>query len=48
MQVCGRKWFEAVRQMSSSNHFAEFVSAMQRQLAGEPAGASPRSLSPPY
>jgi hypothetical protein len=49
MQDAGREWFGAVCQPSSSNFtLPSFSSAMQRQLAGEPAGSSPLSLSPPY
>jgi hypothetical protein len=39
----------AVRHPSSSNFtLLSFSTATQRQLAGEPAGSSPLSLSPPY
>jgi hypothetical protein len=45
----GREWFGAVRHASSRNFaLLSFSSTMQRQLAGEPAGCSPLSLSPLY
>jgi hypothetical protein len=48
MHVCGREWFGAVCQMSStSSRRLNFSMFMQRQFAGEPLGSSRVELSPP-
>ena len=49
VQVAGREWFGAVFQETCNNSTRlNFSKTTQRQFSGEPIGAKPLSLSPPY